>query len=325
MCNIWQNRKSPQWEVDELERIFSQPELSDSVEVVNITGGEPTLHKDLFEIVKVAVKQLSVVNTISIQTHGLQPTLLTKRLAPIVSWLADQHQKGTSIHLDINISLDGPDRIHDLVRGCPGAFKAVMDSTRRVKEMMQYHKRMAMLFNCTIVSDNVAYLRETQSIADQCEVELTYTLPQDTDVYMANLDSQDKYCLTDDQRRVAANFFREILPRTTGSGAMSRRYCEMLIGLLETKERNLGCPLADGGLFMSPDGAAMPCWRSSELHLGDLRKLPVKEVLSARENIGYQRKLKTLCRECPSNCYVEWNRRMFARGFTRDVRLGKQE
>ena len=317
MCNIWKNSVSPSWGLTELRTVLSQPELSHSVEVVNVTGGEPTLQKNLHEYIKLLTEVLAVVNTVSIQTHGLQPSLVTKRFLPIAEWLTELHSKGKSIHLDINISLDGPAGIHDRVRGVKDAFDAVMDSLQRIKEITRTYERIANLFNCTIVSDNVDHLHETQEIADKCGVEITYTLPQDTDVYMSNANSKEKYRLDERQRRVAAEFLRSLLPRTSGSSGMSKRYCEMLIELLESGRRNMGCPLAESGLFMSPEGSAMPCWRSSELHLGDLRKDSMEDISNSRKNVDYQNRLKRLCTECPSNCYVEWNRRMFARRLAR--------
>jgi MoaA/NifB/PqqE/SkfB family radical SAM enzyme len=169
------------------------------------------------------------------------------------------------------------------------------------------------MFNCTIVRQNVMHLRETQKIADDLGIEITYTVPQVTDTYMANDATTDQFSLSESERVEACTFLKELIDRTQGSASLSRRYCNMLIELLETGKRNIGCPLAEGGLFLEPDGNGLPCWRSSSLLLGNALEDGIPALLEARDKPEYLEKLKNLCSDCPSNCYVDWTRRMFAR------------
>ena len=317
MCNIWMEPGVPRWEPATLRQGLTEPARARSVEVVNVTGGEPTLRKDLLEVIQAVVESLGVLHTRSVQTHGLNPSLVQSRIGPIAAWLGELARAGRPIHLDVNISLDGPDGVHDEVRGREGAFQSVLRSVEIVRPMLKELGRGALLFNCTIVRQNVAHLRETQRIADELGIEITYTVPQVTDTYMANLATLDQFSLSSAQRAEAAAFLREQLERTHGSAALSQRYCRMLVELLETGKRNIGCPLAEGGLFLEPDGRALPCWRSSHLLLGNVLQDGVSAVLEQRSRPEYQEKLQALCRDCPSNCYVDWTRRMFARRASR--------
>lgn len=313
MCNIWMEPGVPRWEPAALRQVLSTPALSENVEVVNVTGGEPTLRKDLLEVVQAIVESLKALHTLSVQTHGLNPPLVKARIGPIAEWIKDLGRTGRKIHLDINISLDGPDGIHDEVRGRKGAFKSVLESLEIARSLLNNCDHSAIMFNCTIVRQNVLHLRETQKIADELGVEMTYTVPQVTDTYMANAATKDQFSLSETDRLEACTFLKELLDGTQGSTSMSRRYCSMLIGLLETGKRNIGCPLAEGGLFLEPDGRALPCWRSSSLLLGNVLQDSIPSLLEARAEPEYMEKLETLCSDCPSNCYVDWTRRMFAR------------
>jgi MoaA/NifB/PqqE/SkfB family radical SAM enzyme len=172
--------------------------------------------------------------------------------------------------------------------------------------------RSKVMFNCTIVSQNVAHLRRVQQCADDLGVEITFTVPQLTDVYMANQRTPDRFALDDAERADVVGFLRERLERATGRSAMSRRYCAMLIGLLTEGERNIGCPLADGGLFLEPGGRALPCWRASTLETGNILVDGTAAVLKRRSEPAYREKLRGHCRTCSINCYVDWTRRMFA-------------
>lgn len=319
MCNIWMEPGTPRWEPATLRQVLADPALSKNAEVVNVTGGEPTLRKDLLEVIQAIVEPLEALHTLSIQTHGLNPSLVKSRIGPVVEWIRALGLTSRKIHLDINISLDGPDGIHDEVRGRKGAFRSVLESLSIARSLLEDLDHSAIMFNCTIVRQNVRHLRETQKIADELGVEITYTVPQVTDTYMANSATSDQFTLSEAERIEASTFLKELLDRTQGSAALSQRYCSMLVELLETGKRNIGCPLAEGGLFLEPDGKALPCWRSSSLLLGNVFEDSVSSLLEARGKPEYRERLETLCSSCPSNCYVDWTRRMFARRIAQGV------
>ena len=151
----------PRWEPATLRQVLGDSALSQNVEVVNVTGGEPTLRKDLLEVIQAIVEPLETLHTLSLQTHGLNPLLVKRRIGPIVEWIRDLGRSGRNLHLDINISLDGPDGIHDEVRGMSGAFKSVMESLRIAQSLLNELDHGAIMFNCTIVRQNVMYLRAT--------------------------------------------------------------------------------------------------------------------------------------------------------------------
>ena len=50
MCSIWEKKPRQEMSLDELERAFSD-NLFRRIQNVNITGGEPTLRKDLSDLV----------------------------------------------------------------------------------------------------------------------------------------------------------------------------------------------------------------------------------------------------------------------------------
>ena len=57
MCNIWKMRKD-QLSVEQFAEVLSDP-LFRKVQIVNVTGGEPTLRTDLDQIVRLLVEKLS--------------------------------------------------------------------------------------------------------------------------------------------------------------------------------------------------------------------------------------------------------------------------
>jgi MoaA/NifB/PqqE/SkfB family radical SAM enzyme len=313
MCNIWQISGRRHWSPDELERVLGHPALADNVEVVNVTGGEPTMRPDLTRIFAVVVHSLRALHTLSLQTNGISPSRLRRRLVPVVDLLLAENDRGRAIHLDINISCDGPGTIHDEVRGVPGAWQSLTESVDVARDVLGRLPRGDVTLNLTIVRQNARHLREAELAAAELGVPITFTFPQETEVYVANAGAGDQFALDDEQRDAVVEFLRDLQGRLTGRSAMSRRYCAMLVELLTQGTRNLGCPLADGGLFLEPGGRALPCWRSAELASGNILDDGVDAVLGRRDEPDYTSVLRKHCRTCPNNCYVDWNRRMFAR------------
>jgi MoaA/NifB/PqqE/SkfB family radical SAM enzyme len=90
------------------------------VELLDLDGGEPTLHPDLLEIIEYARK--SGFRTINITTNGRRlayPEFARKLLASGITSLL--------------VSVHGPDeKIHDSITGTPGSFAETMQGIRNV-------------------------------------------------------------------------------------------------------------------------------------------------------------------------------------------------
>lgn len=99
---------------DEVKHILLQLAAAGVINV-RFTGGEPSLRRDLFEILRYA-KQLGLV--VSLQTNGVydDPEVFVTELADIN---CDQ----------VTVSIDGLGEVHDALRGA-GAFAAVEKSLR---------------------------------------------------------------------------------------------------------------------------------------------------------------------------------------------------
>ncbi len=111
---------------------------------VRFTGGEPTMHKDFFEIVNYAEK---LGFFISLGTNG---TFDNNTLEKI---------KESNIKIII-LSLDGPKEYNDSVRGA-GSFDKVISNIRKLRE-----KRDLMIkVNCVLTRDNKGFMEDLVKIA----------------------------------------------------------------------------------------------------------------------------------------------------------------
>ncbi|MGB5158174.1 heme b synthase [Desulfobacterium sp. N47] len=115
--------------------------------IVILTGGEPLLRPDIFDIAAYGTKKgLRMV----MAPNG---TLIT---GPIAKKMVDSGIKR------ISISLDGPSKeIHDSFRGVPGAFEAAMRGIGFAKDA-----GLEFQINTTITALNLKYIPQIQKLAE---------------------------------------------------------------------------------------------------------------------------------------------------------------
>jgi len=112
MCYVWKNPTNPKHEVS----LDTLSKLPDNFDYLNLTGGEPTLRKDLLEICDLLRPK---AKTLEISTNGLSP----EKLVNIVKKYPD---------IKIRISLDGMESRNDTIRGEKDGFLRKMENMKKL-------------------------------------------------------------------------------------------------------------------------------------------------------------------------------------------------
>ncbi|HUU00607.1 MAG TPA: radical SAM protein [Myxococcota bacterium] len=99
-----------------------------------LSGGEPTLRKDLAEIIEMFYTN-NGVRTINLPSNGL----LTSRLVRLVEGLLERCPK---LNMHLTLSVDGLAATHDGVRGVEGGFRKVMTTLQRLEDRFADHPRL---------------------------------------------------------------------------------------------------------------------------------------------------------------------------------------
>jgi Fe-coproporphyrin III synthase len=128
---------------DELRRIS---ETAPRFDKLWLSGGEPFMRKDLFEIIRMFVDQ-NGVKVINLPSNGLLPD----RVERVVDQLLEQCPK---LEIHLNFSLDGIGPTHDQVRGVPGGFDKTLQTLRRVKQRYAGQKKLIVNVASVITPDN---------------------------------------------------------------------------------------------------------------------------------------------------------------------------
>ncbi|MBI4320998.1 MAG: radical SAM protein [Chloroflexi bacterium] len=161
MCFIYReiHQKQAPWTRNELtqEEITAAIKQFPRTTRFTFTGGEPFARRDIMGVLKAARES----HRCGVGTNG---TLLDEtRCREIVDLGIDF----------VQVSLDGPEEVHDLVRGSRGAFRRTVQAIERIQELKVSRKlrRPWLYVNCTITSANVHTLDRVVEIADQLGVE----------------------------------------------------------------------------------------------------------------------------------------------------------
>jgi Fe-coproporphyrin III synthase len=130
------------------EEIVKLSESSPQFTDLWFSGGEPTLRKELPEIIDLFVKN-NGVSYINLPTNGLKP----HRIQEVAE---HSLRENPELELHVNISIDGLREYHDFMRGVPGNFDKALESSLLLRQLKpQYGLRLIVNINTVINRDNL--------------------------------------------------------------------------------------------------------------------------------------------------------------------------
>ena len=152
-CNVWllpnDDLTVPEW-----DRVFAS--LGRAPYWFTFSGGEPTLRKDLPEMVASAYQHCRP-GIINIPTNGIQHKVIPGRVERVL-------QAAPKSEVIINLSLDGVGLKHDEIRGVRGNWSHAMSTYAGLKELKKQYKHLTLGVHTVISNFNV------DSFPDLCEV-----------------------------------------------------------------------------------------------------------------------------------------------------------
>ena len=122
-----------------------------------LSGGEPTLRRDLTAIIDLFVQQNGVTRVI-IPTNGL----LKERIADVVNSALNHNPQLQDLYL--NVALDGFGATHDHIRGVPGHWSKTLACLEHLQPLKEkYGDRLRINVNTVVCAENYT---EISSLAD---------------------------------------------------------------------------------------------------------------------------------------------------------------
>jgi MoaA/NifB/PqqE/SkfB family radical SAM enzyme len=294
MCNIWELKSPHDLSLEQFDAIFSDPVYS-RVEYIILAGGEPTLRKDLPEIIELMHRHMPRLKKLLIPSNVINRLSLQKQYPRMARYCAEH-----KIRLSLGVSLDGIGETHDKIRGVKGAFDKVMQNIEFMKQL-QKEVPFNVGIDPTIFSMNVHEMQKLKDLASRLKMPITFQIAAVADEYYHNNDIEHVLRVNNEDRVSLAEFLRRQVAESSLLDSLAYYYAEVVENLEGAPERGLPCPFADQGLLLNPDGSLQYCHNSRPI--GNALEKSSSELYYAHENQAYRGTVqKEVCPSCRMSC-----------------------
>ena len=137
MCNIWKKDPSNEMSLEEVQRFFRK---NNYFSWVNISGGEIFLRKDITELMKTIILESPELYLLDFPTTGFDPGLISKSVGEILRLNPKK--------VLITVSIDGPETLHDEMRGSRGLWKKAIATFKALKDIS--HPALGVFIGVTV-------------------------------------------------------------------------------------------------------------------------------------------------------------------------------
>jgi len=246
ICGIWQRQPENELSLEEITRFFKN---SNSFSWLDLTGGEIFLREDLEDIINAAFFYCRRLCVLHFPTNGQLPE-------KVIS-LAGKIRGRNKAKLIITVSLDGPEAVHDRIRGSSGAWQKAVRAFTGLKE--------AGLKN--------VYIGYTLSEYNRGKIDETFLAVKEKypgfkydDLHMNFFHNSGHYlnnalmrCLPESSVMEEFKMVRQKKQDQGIKGLLEKRYAGLIPGYLATKKMPIKCRALRASVFMDPCGNIFPC------------------------------------------------------------------
>lgn len=286
MCNIWQ-QKSGELSLKQIEEMLSDS-LFNSIKSVILTGGEPTLRRDISEIARLLIENCSHLQHLGVTTNGLIPRLVVKSCESIA-----EACKHSNVTLNFAISLDGLEKIHNKVRGVPKAFEKTVQTIKLLRAL-QKKITFGLGIHCTVTNVNVMGLYDFMKWGNHEGLPYGFALAE---IRRRNLNENSNFLMTHEQMQFFLNFLEFLTKKQS-----SNYYYWMLHRMLKHgQKRQLTCPFAVEAVSVDPNGDVYYCTDSESI--GNIFERSISSIYYDEQNLKYRRWIEqNKCPSCLQDC-----------------------
>ena len=290
MCNIWRQKVTEELSLNQIKSLLDDPAF-ESIEQVIITGGEPTLRKDLGLVAELLVGKCPALRTIQVSTNGLVPKLAVDACRSV-----DKACRGSNVKYSFLVSVDGVEEVHDRVRRVPDAFKhasETVDALRNLRPKLGFSLQV----NCVLTRYNLSGFDDLADWSEQKDVFLSSQLAHD---WRRFENENGVFHLTEEQKKFYLNMLWSKLKKSTGTYHDWMTYGMERLG----RHRSLGCPFLTDAFSIHPDGNVYFCPNTEPV--GNILEDMFSSIYYRNRNPEYVRRMKKrkVCQSCFQTCWL---------------------
>ena len=261
---------------------------------LDLTGGEIFTRKDVEDIFSAVLENARALRLLHFPTNGW----FTDRTVRLAKDIAQKHPDRGLI---ITVSIDGPQAIHDGIRGRNGSFARALDTWTRLREIAG----LDVYVGTTVTSSNIGHLqaleeRLTEAVPDFTGDEWHCNWMQESEHFFGNQDIEGPTRVATDNV-VATHLRRRGLPRHP-TALMELGFLANLEFYLAGEPTGIPCQSLRSTCFISEEGDVYPChvWNRP---LGNLREQDIQTLWDSQAVRTARDEVKRLeCGGCFTPC-----------------------
>ena len=288
-CSIWKVKQHNDLDINQVQ-IFSK-EMS-QLKWIDFTGGEVTLRSDFIDIVKTFSNNCPNLLYVHFPTNGIQ----TESILETVKKLSKEKFK-----LVITVSIDGPEKINDDLRGVPGDYKNAIKTYFELKKIKEIDVYIGMTaFNSNHKSIKELYYSLMKEIPKFNFKDFHINLGHISSHYYGNQDStnikQSKEIIQ------SIESFQKSHGRLspTPFSIINNLYRKKLKSFVKDNKTPISCRSARSTIYLSEEGELFPCsmWNYP---LGNIKE---KSYLTIQSSLRYENALQLIDKKKCANCWT---------------------
>jgi len=246
-CRIWRRDSPNELSAGQWRQVWRS--VSSSLSWLDLTGGEVTDRPDFAEIAIGALEECPSLTLLHFPSNGSRPAALETMTRAI--------QSAGRSRLILSISLDGPEKLHNKLRGDKAAFDNAIDSFNRIRSL-----GVEVYFGMTLSTWNLHTIDETVcSLSDR--------IPGFgwRDLHINVLNESPHFFGNQGIKRPDSSAVEDAIDRLLEKRGRPRTKTELLEYLflrrvpehLRTERSPLPCHSMRGHAFINPQGVVYPC------------------------------------------------------------------
>ena len=273
MCYIWKNPTDQKEEVS-LETLAKLPGGFDNL---NVSGGEPTLRRDLGELVELLYPKARILE---ISSNGLHP----EKLVPIIRKYPN---------IKVRFSLEGDELTSNTIRGEKDGYATKLAGMRALQEAGGTDLGFAFV----IQDENVDQLVKVYELARSMGIELsTSTLHNAWQFYKNDNYFYDRVQVARKVEGLITAMLRSGKPKNWFRAYLNLGLIEKILG----HPRLIRCTAGTDFAFIDPWSDVWTCNVRSDLLMGNLARQSWAEILASAQAHAAIRKVHA----CEQNCWM---------------------
>lgn len=280
--------------VEEYDKISQKIKL---INVLGISGGEPFLRNDLSEIIKVVYKNCRPL-VVDLPTNGFFTESVLRQAEDIAKNCPD-------MVVDLQISIDGPEKIHNEIRGLKDGFSRMKETYRGLVNLKNKYKNLKVKA-CVVYSHyNEKYIEELFEILnrdfkdlDRIVFSVVHGSVSNTEAFQFDWNKYFSIC-DKIQNKFTVKSAGDFHSLFTIALRMAKN--DFLKKILKTKDMYKNCQAGKRVIIVGETGKVFPCeplWQA----VGDLRSngYDINSVINSVQMKKFNEQI------CEGKCDCHW-------------------